>query len=86
MLKDKSVIAATYYLKLLVLLTGGGITLTIILKEWLPDASWDRQLLVTETFWDEGSAGGCWAGPLHTLRGRVGFRGILDKAEARRAW
>ena len=38
-----------------------------------------------ETFRDEGSAGGCWAGPLRPLRGRVGFRGILDRAEARRA-
>lgn len=59
--------------------------MTIILKEWLPDASWDKQLLM-ETFRDEGSGGGCWAGPLRPLRGRVGFRGMLDSAEARRAW
>ena len=56
----------------------------IILKEWLPDASWDKQLLM-EIFRDEGSAGGCWAGPLHPLRGRLGFHGIFNRAEARRA-
>ena len=30
----------------------------ITLKELIPDASWDKQLLM-ETFWDEGNAGGC---------------------------